>query len=248
MFGAAPDLLCQDCRDGVERRTAPTAVGRIVTSFVGRATPVTVTLLAVSAILFFCVHIWYVPPDRHPPKWLWLLAPYGPTGSIATGQAWRLITCTLLHGGWLHVIFNLLWFWALGRATEALRGSLVFALMFVGSAMFSSAAQLYFHAAGIGLSGVLYALAGFLWMRRKVDALAADVMNPNNARMLGAWFVICIVITEWNIGNWAHGGGLAWGLAAGWASLQRVRLPWYAVLGLVTVAAAVVVSTGQRVW
>ena len=166
----------------------------------------------------------------------------------------------LLHGGWLHIIFNSIWIWALGRAVESTRRSLFFGLVFVGSAVFSSTLQWYFVArpvyafsatevlwagGGVGLSGVLYALAGFLWMRRRVDAVAASVMNPYTARMLGMWFVICILIPSLNVANWAHGGGLAWGLAAGWASTQQKPVPWYVALGAATIAAAWWVSTGH---
>ncbi len=56
---------------------------------------------------------------RETPDWLWLL--YLPAPDRATsgsGQAWRLVTSALLHGGWLHILFNAMWIWSLGRAIE----------------------------------------------------------------------------------------------------------------------------------
>ena len=63
--------------------------------------------------------------------------------------------------------------------------------------------------------------------------------------MLGMWFVICILIPSLNVANWAHGGGLLWGLAAGWASTQAKPWSWYAALGAVTIAAGYWVSAGH---
>ncbi len=244
MFGLEPDLLCDRCAQRVRERLRPSAPGRLANVFAGGPTPVTAILLGAAIALFAIQNL-----ENPVPRWLGLLLPYGRTGDIATGQAWRLVSSALLHGGFLHILFDGMWFWALGRAVEGTRGSGAFLWIFVASATFSSAAQWYaLPGGGIGLSGVLYALAGYLWMRRRVDAVAASAMNPSTARMLGAWLVICFVLPM-NIGNWAHTGGLAWGLGAGWLSHQRpaVRWPGTAVLALATLAAAYWVSTGHSV-
>jgi len=260
MFGAEPDLFCEKCANQVRKRMAPSPIGRTMSVFGGRPTPITAYVLGAAAVLFLFSHVIFT--SRAEPAWLMALYPYGPTGNVGTGQAWRLITSALLHGGWLHIIFNSLWIWSLGRAVESNGGSIRFTLIFLGSAAISSAAQWFFQAqqiqfggagltwlfagAGVGLSGVLYGLAGYLWMRRRVDAVAATIMNPYTARMLGAWFVICIVLPSMNIANWAHGGGLAWGLAAGWISTQRNAKALYALLAVATLAAVLLVSTGKR--
>ncbi|MFV1958021.1 MAG: rhomboid family intramembrane serine protease, partial [Planctomycetota bacterium] len=247
MFGVEPDLLCPTCAEGVRKRTAPHATGRLVNAIRSDRAPATVAVVAVCGLLFLAEYVAYGGNPARFPAWLWLLQPYGPTGNIGTGQAWRLLTSALLHGGWLHIIFNVWWILALGRAMEMGRGTPAFLSLFVGSALFSTAAQWYFGAApGVGLSGVLYALAAYLWMRRGRDPLAQAIMTPYTTRLLGAWFVICILIPSMNIANWAHGGGIAWGLAAGWASTQRRPAPWHALLWAATLAAVLFVSTGHE--
>ena len=248
MFGADPELLCEACAHRLRERLTPKATGRLASVFAGRPTPVTVAILAVSAALFVAEYVVYKGNWKLYPDWLWMLMPAGPTGSIVTGEWWRLITTALLHGGFIHILFNSLWIWALGRAVEGTRGSLLFLLIFLGSAAFASAAQLYFgRGAGVGLSGVLYALAGYLWMRRGEDAVAASVMNPGTSRMLGAWLVICFFLPM-GIANGAHVGGLVWGLAAGWVSTQTGsrRAGGMAALAILTIAAAAWVTTGHH--
>lgn len=247
MFGIEPELLCEKCATGVRERTRPVAAGRMASAFGGKPTPVTAFLLGLTAAIFVAQYILYKNNREVFPQWLWLLLPAGPTGHVLAGDWWRLITSALIHGGWLHVIFNCLWIWSLGRGVESTRGSARFLLIFLGSAAFASAAQLYLgKGVGIGLSGVLYALAGYLWMRRKEDGVAATVMNPNTSRMLGMWFVICWVLPM-GIANWAHAGGLVWGLAAGWISTQEKPgiYAGYAILAAWTIAASWYVTTGH---
>jgi membrane associated rhomboid family serine protease len=246
MFGADPDLLCDTCAQQLRDRLAPKATGRLLSSAVSGPTPVTLGLLLVSGVLFVLTHVVYKKDPDLFPDWLWLLWPGGPTGTIGTGQAWRLFTSALIHLGWLHVIFNSIWIWDLGRAVESTKGWVAFALIVLGSAVTASGVQWYFSGAGVGLSGVLYALAGFLWCWRKRDPIAATVMNPGVTRLLAVWLVVCIFLPYLRIANWAHGAGVVWGIAAGRASLQRRPWPWYVLLGAATVGIVLLVSTGHR--
>jgi GlpG protein len=249
MFGLEPDLLCERCAKGIRRRLAPRATGRLVNSFGGHPTPVTTAIVGFAVVLFVLVYFVYrQTPIAQVPAWILQFEPsISARHSISGGEWWRLLTTALLHGGPLHILFDGMWMWSLGKAVESTRGPGRYLLLFAGSAVFASAAQVYVgHAGGIGLSGVIYALAAFLWMRRRVDGVAATVMNPSTSRILGVWWVLCWVLPL-NIGNWAHTGGIAWGLAAGWLSLKRapVRYPGLAALGAVTVFAAWLVSTGH---
>lgn len=88
--------------------------------------------------------------------------------SIAQGQIYRLVTPVLLHANILHIVFNLLWFFALGRMVEMRAKPLKFTLLFVLVAIISNCAQ--FFATGplfLGVSGVVCGLAGFIFVRHK---------------------------------------------------------------------------------
>jgi GlpG protein len=140
--------------------------------------------------------------------------------------------------------FNVWWCYDLGRAIEGRWGHLTLLVLVVGGGFAASAVQWMVEGGGVGLSGVLYALAGFLFALRRVDPVAAAVMNPRIANTLIVWFVVCIVLTKTGslaVANWAHGGGAVWGYLAGLA--LRVRWRRLAVPVLLLATAGLVAAT-----
>lgn len=82
---------------------------------------------------------------------------------LSHGQYWRLITPIFLHFGWVHITFNMLWLWELGRRIEVQGGSLhlLCVVLFVGAASnLYQAASTPFAFFG-GMSGVIYGLLGY---------------------------------------------------------------------------------------
>jgi len=80
------------------------------------------------------------------------------------GAWWTLLSCTLIHSASpFHIIFNLLAFNILGKIVEWTIGSVRFAFLLLATAWVSSFSQIYIeHVPGIGLSGVVYAVFGFI--------------------------------------------------------------------------------------
>jgi len=155
------------------------------------------------------------------------------TGGITA--LWTLFTMTLVHSRTqiTHIVFNLMAFSVLGRLLETIYGSFRYTVLLIALAWVASATQIVFeHGIGIGLSGVVYGVFGFM--------IGASPNNPflwwfvkKNAPMLIGWAVLCLVLTQMHvlaIGNGAHFGGLIYGIIYGLIyGLPRYR---YVFIGL----------------
>ena len=143
-----------------------------------------------------------------------------PIATEGIAGVWTLFTMTLVHSHSqpTHIIFNLMAFSVLGRLLETIYGPLRFTLLLIALAWVASAAQIEFGGGiGIGLSGVVYGIFGFM--------IGASPRNPflwwfvkKNAPMLIGWAVLCVVLTQtgvMSIGNGAHFGGLIYGAIYG---------------------------------
>ncbi len=70
----------------------------------------------------------------------------------------------------MHILFNLLWWWYLGGAVEKRIGSGKLVVITVISALLSGFVQHQFSGPWFGgLSGVVYALMGYVWLRGERD-------------------------------------------------------------------------------
>src|SRR3990167_1681344 len=67
-----------------------------------------------------------------------------------------------------------------------------------------------------GMSGVVYGLLGFLWIRGQLDPYFNIVLNRQVVIMMIAWFFLCLTGLMGNVANMAHGLGLATGMAWGY--------------------------------
>lgn len=138
---------------------------------------------------------------------------------ILHGQVWRTVTPIFLHFSILHILFNMLMLRALGIPVEMRRGSLRYALIVLFIAITSNLGQ---YAASDapnfgGMSGVVYGLFGYIWMKSRFDPNSGFYMPPNIVFWMIGWFLICFTGAVGNIANTAHGVGLAAGAFLGYA-------------------------------
>ncbi|MGY4003441.1 MULTISPECIES: rhomboid family intramembrane serine protease GlpG [Aeromonas] len=140
-------------------------------------------------------------------------------------QAWRYVTPAFIHFSVLHLVFNLLWWWYLGGQIEQRLGSgKLFILLIVGAALPNIAE---FFASGPrfgGLSGVVYALLGYSWLRARLQPDCGLAMPPALMGFMLVWLVLGFFdMLGTPTANMAHLVGLLVGLAQGW--LDRHHRP-----------------------
>ena len=140
-------------------------------------------------------------------------------------QAWRYVTPAFIHFSVLHLVFNLLWWWYLGGQIEQRLGSgKLFILLIVGAALPNIAE---FFASGPrfgGLSGVVYALLGYSWLRTRLQPDCGLAMPPALMGFMLVWLVLGFLdMLGTPTANMAHLVGLLVGLAQGW--LDRHHRP-----------------------
>lgn len=79
-------------------------------------------------------------------------------------QWWRLFGPDFMHGGVLHLLSNLLWWFLLASKLERVFGHVWLFTLFVVSSLAANIMQLLYSGPNfLGLSGVVYALFGFMW-------------------------------------------------------------------------------------
>jgi rhomboid protease GlpG len=149
----------------------------------------------------------------------------GALPEIRHGEIWRLVTPIFIHYSALHIIFNLMWLRELGSMVEGRQSSLHLLLLVLVTAVGSNLAQFYYTHSPIfgGMSGVVYGLLGYIWMRGKFDPASGLSLHPSTMTMMLFWFLICLAGIIPHIANGAHAGGLVIGMLWGYLSSLKYR-------------------------
>ncbi len=136
---------------------------------------------------------------------------------IAEGQIWRLITPIFLHANLLHLLFNMWWLYDLGTIIERHLGSLRYAALVLVIALVSNYGQFLVSGPNfVGMSGVVYGLFGYAWVRGRFDPASGMYLRPDVVFWMMAWLVFCMINTSLHVANTAHGAGLAAGALLGY--------------------------------
>jgi GlpG protein len=144
---------------------------------------------------------------------------------VCAGEYWRLLSPILVHFGPIHLIFNLMWLYQLGCLIEARRGVATLAALVIVTGAAPMVAQYLITGPGYvgGMSGVIYGLAGFAWLRGKKDPGSGVGLDPQSWIIMMIWLVLCFTGAMGRIANTAHLAGLAVGLVWGWVSAYYAR-------------------------
>jgi rhomboid protease GluP len=136
------------------------------------------------------------------------------------GEWWRLLTCVFVHGGIIHIGFNMWCLWSLGALAESLYGRWTYLAIYLICGVGSSLASVFWHpyVPSVGASGAIFGLAGALIAAFKLGEFSVPrAALSGTLRSLGV-FVFYNLIFGAVIGttdNAAHIGGLVTGLVVG---------------------------------
>ena len=139
--------------------------------------------------------------------------------AVLAGEWWRLLTVTLVHGGLIHLAFNMYALYIVGPLVEAIYGKPLFIGFYVLAALAGSVASyLVLPVTSVGASGAVFGLFGLLAVGTRVHKPALGMRARALSTQIGFLIVLNIIIgfTFPNIDNAAHLGGLA---AGAWLGL-----------------------------
>ena len=122
----------------------------------GRLAPVTVLIILVNIFVFFqeltygnrFVRAWSVIPIR----------------VVHGNHMITLVTSMFMHAGWMHIIGNMIYLWAFGRAIEEAMGGFRFLFFYLAGGVIAMSAQIlgdpFSHIPCLGASGAIAAVMG----------------------------------------------------------------------------------------
>lgn len=143
---------------------------------------------------------------------------------VRGGEIWRIFTPVLIHMNLMHIVFNMLWLRDLGSMIEGRQGTGHLAILVIVFAILSDFAQYYVIGPRFGgMSGVVYGLMGYIWIRGRFDPGSGLFLHPTTVIMMLAWLVLCYTGWLGPVANTAHAAGLISGVCWGYLSSLRHR-------------------------
>lgn len=182
-------------------------------------------------------------------------ANYGPY--TLSGQWWRLFTYMFLHGGLMHIAFNMWCLWDLGMLAESLYGRWTFTAIYLITGIGAGVASIGWNpmVLSVGASGAIFGVAGAL----AASFYLGEFSIPRSAIQGTLWSLIFFIVFNVAFGamfagvdNAAHAGGLVTGLILGAliakaAPTSDAPLRRVVIISLIAIAVAVA-AVGVEHW
>jgi rhomboid protease GluP len=134
---------------------------------------------------------------------------------VVSNEWWRLVTAMFLHGGLLHIGFNMMALMQFGPAIEELYGSARYLFIYVFTGAFGFLLSAFAGHLSLGASGALLGLVGV--MLAVTSKRGGSYMRDLRSRLISS--VVILFVLGFSgfmaMDNWAHGGGLAAGFVLG---------------------------------
>ncbi|MEM7253247.1 MAG: rhomboid family intramembrane serine protease [Pseudomonadota bacterium] len=147
-----------------------------------------------------------------------------------------VLTSMFLHGGWMHLIGNMVYLWIFGNNVEDAMGHVRFAIFYVVCGVVAALAHALPNADSIipmvGASGAISGVLGaylLLYPRAKVLVLVPlgfvmTTIRLSSAWVLAFWFGLQVISATFSNDE---GGGVAWGAHIGGFVAGMVLIPFF---------------------
>jgi rhomboid protease GluP len=129
-------------------------------------------------------------------------------------QPWRLITAIFLHGGLLHIAFNMWVLMDIAPTIEELYGSAQFLFIFIVTGVFGYLVSATFGNVSVGASGSLLGLIGVL-LALTLGRRSASMRQLRSQLISWLVYIAVLGLIMRGIDNYAHLGGFVSGFALG---------------------------------
>ncbi|MBS3783616.1 MAG: rhomboid family intramembrane serine protease [Anaerolineae bacterium] len=202
---------------------------------------VTVGLVLVNVAVFIAEVTIFRPGLRE------LFNEYGvvPAQVLNGQQLYSFVTSLFLHGGWLHLISNMLFLWIFGDNVEVALGNVIYPVFYLVGGIVASLAHVLLSPSSslpsVGASGAIGAILGayvVMFPRSQVRVLMLFgffmvIRRVTAVFFLGIWFVTQFFTGIASVGAetaqsggvavWAHVGGFVFGLLIGFLFRGRAK-------------------------
>jgi membrane associated rhomboid family serine protease len=166
------------------------------------------------------------------------------SGQIVSMATLGLLTSLFLHGGWLHVLGNMLYLWIFGNNVEDRLGRIPFIAFYLLGGVVAGLSQVavdpHSSVPLVGASGAIAATLGVylvLYPGARIESIVFlgfffQIMRVPAVLLLGFWFVLQLIdgvtslgatATSGGVAVFAHIGGFVLGLAVGLFVRSRTR-------------------------
>ncbi|CAB9525445.1 Inactive rhomboid protein 1 [Seminavis robusta] len=164
---------------------------------------------------------------------------------VVEGQWWRLFAPLVLHAGIIHFVFNMLAIWFIGGPLEKIHGSTNVGCLFVISAVGGNvlSAALQPNVISVGASGGIFGLVGVCladifvnWDLLFLNLGNEDERTPCNNIQVLFWLLFDVLVNFMLgltpfIDNFAHMGGLFYGIFYALPLVDRLGMHFFGQLG-----------------
>lgn len=139
---------------------------------------------------------------------------------VETHEWWRVVTAMFLHGGLIHIGFNMMALMQLGPPLEELYGSGRYFFLYVISGAFGFVASAFTDHFSLGASGAVLGLIGALLA--VTSKRGGAYMRELRSRLISNLVILFAIGFFFRIiDNYAHGGGLLVGFVLGKIFVDR---------------------------